>query len=143
MIIVKKFYLIYYCCKTITMICEHHFGNLDDSQQKWPNSSIYHYSTLQLLKHNRFRMMKWFHGILSNEGSMKKKQRSLWKAFGESNVYAAENSIRDEEKQQTYGKMLEAKEMMICSWKMEQMQNIWFNKCLNNCQTKYHKQMTR
>ena len=43
--------------------CEHHFGNLDSSQRRRPNSSLHHHSSIQLLKRNRSGLMKWMQNM--------------------------------------------------------------------------------
>jgi hypothetical protein len=47
--------------------CEHHFGDLDSSQRRRPNCSLFHHSTIQMLKRNKGGIADWLHQMSNQE----------------------------------------------------------------------------
>ena len=47
--------------------CEHHFGDLDSSQRRRPNASLFHHSSIQMLKRNRKGISKWVESMSDDQ----------------------------------------------------------------------------
>ena len=82
--------------KLTNLGCEHHFGDLDSSQRRRPNSSLHHHSSIQLLKRNRTGWMDWMANMEeSDRANIMKTARKEGKVLRDIHISNEKNVLRD------------------------------------------------